>query len=108
MEEEVFNFNLTLYPEATQGEAYKDVSKVDGKASLRVGCMKIVFLNKFLVSLLVRNYLLYGSQCLLNKFQSKILSTLTFATRTCTLIPFHCFAATVCWTCGSNFGVSSG
>ncbi|XP_077329347.1 intermembrane lipid transfer protein VPS13C isoform X3 [Lithobates pipiens] len=52
MEEEVFNFNLTLYPEATQGEAYKDVSKVDGKASLRVGCMKIVFLNKFLVSLL--------------------------------------------------------
>ncbi|XP_068131864.1 intermembrane lipid transfer protein VPS13C isoform X2 [Hyperolius riggenbachi] len=52
MEEEVFNFNLTLYPEATQGEAYKDVSKVDGKISLRVGCMKIVFLNKFLGSLL--------------------------------------------------------
>nr|DBA31558.1 TPA: hypothetical protein GDO54_007385 [Pyxicephalus adspersus] len=52
MEEEVFNFNLTLYPEATQGEAYKDVSKVDGKVSLRVGCMKIVFLNKFIVSLL--------------------------------------------------------
>ncbi|KAM5126213.1 intermembrane lipid transfer protein VPS13C-like, partial [Mantella aurantiaca] len=52
MEEEVFSFNLTLYPEATQGEAYKDVSKVDGKVSLRVGCMKIVFLNKFIGSLL--------------------------------------------------------
>ncbi|XP_075064457.1 intermembrane lipid transfer protein VPS13C isoform X2 [Mixophyes fleayi] len=52
MEDEVFSFNLTLYPEATEGEAYKDVSKVDGKVSLRVGCMKIVFLNKFVVSLL--------------------------------------------------------
>ncbi|KAM4675969.1 intermembrane lipid transfer protein VPS13C [Discoglossus pictus] len=52
MEDEVFNFNLTLYPEATQGEAYKDVSKVDGEVSLRVGCIQIVFLHKFLASLL--------------------------------------------------------
>ncbi|KAM8974085.1 intermembrane lipid transfer protein VPS13C isoform 2-T2 [Pelodytes ibericus] len=52
MEEEVFSFNLTLYPEATQGEAYKDMSKVDGKMSLRVGCIQIVFLHKFVVSLL--------------------------------------------------------
>ncbi|XP_053320973.1 intermembrane lipid transfer protein VPS13C isoform X2 [Spea bombifrons] len=51
MEDEVFNFNLTLYPEATQGEAYKDVSKVDGKMCLRVGCIQIVFLHKFLGSL---------------------------------------------------------
>ncbi|KAG8576312.1 hypothetical protein GDO81_009827 [Engystomops pustulosus] len=52
MEDEVFNFNLTLYPDATQGDSYKDVSKVDGKASLRVGCIKIVFLNKFVASLM--------------------------------------------------------
>ncbi|XP_053575277.1 LOW QUALITY PROTEIN: intermembrane lipid transfer protein VPS13C [Bombina bombina] len=52
MEDEVFNFNLTLYPDATQGEAYKDVSKVDGEVSLRVGCIQIVFLHKFLMSLL--------------------------------------------------------
>ncbi|KAM4748951.1 intermembrane lipid transfer protein VPS13C [Rhinophrynus dorsalis] len=52
MEEEVFSLNFTLYPESTQGEAYKDVSKVDGKLSLRVGCIQIVFLNKFLMSLL--------------------------------------------------------
>ncbi|XP_063782573.1 intermembrane lipid transfer protein VPS13C isoform X2 [Pseudophryne corroboree] len=51
-EDEVFNFSLTLYPEATQGDAYKDVSKVDGKVSLKVGCMKIVFLHKFIASLL--------------------------------------------------------
>ncbi|CAH2273272.1 Hypothetical predicted protein [Pelobates cultripes] len=52
MEDEVFKFILTLYPEATQGEAYKDVSKVDGKMCLKVGCMQIVFLHKFLASLL--------------------------------------------------------
>ncbi|XP_018108372.1 vacuolar protein sorting-associated protein 13C isoform X2 [Xenopus laevis] len=51
-EEEVFNFILMLYPEATQGDAYKDVSKVDGKLDLRVGCIQIVFLHKFLMSLL--------------------------------------------------------
>lgn len=52
MEDEVFNFSLTLYPDATQGDSYKDVSKVDGKVSLRVGCIRIVFLNKFLASLM--------------------------------------------------------
>ncbi|KAG8440222.1 hypothetical protein GDO86_006127 [Hymenochirus boettgeri] len=52
MEEEVFSFNLMLYPEATKGEAYKDVSKVDGKLALRVGCIQIVCLHKFLMSLL--------------------------------------------------------
>ncbi|XP_066448424.1 intermembrane lipid transfer protein VPS13C isoform X2 [Eleutherodactylus coqui] len=52
MEDEVFNFNLTLYPDATQGDSYKDVSKVDGKVSLKVGCIRIVFLNKFLASLM--------------------------------------------------------
>ncbi|XP_073435523.1 intermembrane lipid transfer protein VPS13C isoform X2 [Dendrobates tinctorius] len=52
MEDEVFNFNMTLYPDATQGDSYKDVSKVDGKVSLRVGCIRIVFLNKFLTSLM--------------------------------------------------------
>ncbi|XP_073508834.1 intermembrane lipid transfer protein VPS13C isoform X3 [Phyllobates terribilis] len=50
MEDEVFNFNMTLYPDATQGDSYNDVSKVDGKVSLRVGCIRIVFLNKFLAS----------------------------------------------------------
>ncbi|XP_056428779.1 intermembrane lipid transfer protein VPS13C isoform X2 [Hyla sarda] len=50
MEDEVFNFNLTLYPDATQGDSYKNVSKVDGNISLKVGCIRIVFLNKFLMS----------------------------------------------------------
>uniref|UniRef100_A0A8B9G2X3 Vacuolar protein sorting 13 homolog C n=1 Tax=Amazona collaria TaxID=241587 RepID=A0A8B9G2X3_9PSIT len=50
--DEVFSFNLTLDPYATEGEAYTDMSKVDGAVSLKVGCIQIVFLHKFLMSLL--------------------------------------------------------
>uniref|UniRef100_A0A670KCM5 Vacuolar protein sorting 13 homolog C n=1 Tax=Podarcis muralis TaxID=64176 RepID=A0A670KCM5_PODMU len=50
--DEVFSFNLTLYPEATEGEAYRDMSKVDGIMSLKVGCIQIIYLHKFLMSLL--------------------------------------------------------
>uniref|UniRef100_K7FJM8 Vacuolar protein sorting 13 homolog C n=1 Tax=Pelodiscus sinensis TaxID=13735 RepID=K7FJM8_PELSI len=50
--DEVFSFNLTLYPDATEGDAYTDMSKVDGIVSLKVGCIQIVYLHKFLISLL--------------------------------------------------------
>ena len=55
MGEEVFRFQLSLYPSATEGEGYADTSKVDGKVTLRLGCIKVVYLHKFLVSLLVRS-----------------------------------------------------
>ena len=55
MGEEVFSFQLSLYPSATEGEGYSDTSKVDGKVTLRLGCIQIVYLHKFLVSLLVRS-----------------------------------------------------
>uniref|UniRef100_A0A8C3JPH8 Vacuolar protein sorting 13 homolog C n=1 Tax=Calidris pygmaea TaxID=425635 RepID=A0A8C3JPH8_9CHAR len=50
--DEVFSFNLTLDPYATEGEAYTDMSKVDGTVSLKVGCIQVVYLHKFLMSLL--------------------------------------------------------
>nr|XP_060611950.1 intermembrane lipid transfer protein VPS13C [Anolis sagrei ordinatus] len=50
--DEVFSFNLALYPEATEGDAYSDMSKVDGMVSLKVGCIQIIYLHKFLMSLL--------------------------------------------------------
>ncbi|XP_062998550.1 intermembrane lipid transfer protein VPS13C isoform X2 [Elgaria multicarinata webbii] len=50
--DEVFSFNLALYPDATEGEAYTDMSKVDGIVSLKVGCIQIIYLHKFLMSLL--------------------------------------------------------
>ncbi|XP_078056333.1 intermembrane lipid transfer protein VPS13C isoform X4 [Mustelus asterias] len=49
---EVFSFNITLYPNAIDGENYADMSKVDGKVTLRVGCIQIIYLHKFLMSLL--------------------------------------------------------
>ncbi|XP_023568424.1 vacuolar protein sorting-associated protein 13C [Octodon degus] len=52
MGNEVFRFNLDLYPDATEGDSYTDVSKVDGVVSLSVGCIQIVYLHKFLMSLL--------------------------------------------------------
>ncbi|CAL8243628.1 unnamed protein product [Lota lota] len=53
MGEEVFSFKLSLYPSATEGEGYSDTSKVDGKVTLRLGCIQIVYLHKFLISLLM-------------------------------------------------------
>ncbi|XP_032273583.1 vacuolar protein sorting-associated protein 13C isoform X3 [Phoca vitulina] len=52
MGNEVFHFTLDLYPDATEGESYTDMSKVDGVVSLSVGCIQIVYLHKFLMSLL--------------------------------------------------------
>ncbi|XP_030044282.1 intermembrane lipid transfer protein VPS13C [Microcaecilia unicolor] len=52
MEDEVFSFSLVLYPNATEGEAYSDMAQVDGKVFLKVGCIRIVYLHKFLMSLL--------------------------------------------------------
>lgn len=48
---------MTLYPDATAGEAYGDMSKVDGKLSLKVGCIQIVYVHKFFMSLLVSLFL---------------------------------------------------
>lgn len=48
---------MTLYPDATEGNAYADMSKVDGKLSLKVGCIQIVYVHKFFMSLLVSLFL---------------------------------------------------
>ncbi|XP_051507279.1 intermembrane lipid transfer protein VPS13C-like isoform X3 [Myxocyprinus asiaticus] len=50
--EEVFSFKMTLYPGATEGVGYSDTCKVDGKVTLRLGCIQIVYLHKFIMSLL--------------------------------------------------------
>lgn len=51
--EEVFSFSLSLFPGATDAERYSDTSRVDGKVTLRMGCIRIVYLHQFLMSLLV-------------------------------------------------------
>lgn len=61
MGNEVFRFNLDLYPDATEGDSYTDMSKVDGVVSLNVGCIQIVYLHKFLMSLLVKSLCIHYS-----------------------------------------------
>ncbi|XP_028441459.1 vacuolar protein sorting-associated protein 13C isoform X1 [Perca flavescens] len=51
--EEVFSFKLSLFPGATLGDGYSDTSRTDGKLTLRLGCIQIVYLHKFLMSLLM-------------------------------------------------------
>ncbi|XP_038556520.1 vacuolar protein sorting-associated protein 13C isoform X2 [Micropterus salmoides] len=53
MGEEVFSFKLSLFPGATEGEGYSDTTKVDGKVTMRLGCIQIIYLHKFLMSLLM-------------------------------------------------------
>ncbi|XP_062399567.1 vacuolar protein sorting-associated protein 13A isoform X2 [Sardina pilchardus] len=51
-DKEVFAFRMVNYTEATQGDAYKDMSCVDTDVSLTVGCIQLIFLYKFFSSIL--------------------------------------------------------
>lgn len=42
------------YTGATEGDAYLDMSQVDTSVTLTVGCIQVIFLNKFVSSILVR------------------------------------------------------
>ncbi|KAM3866154.1 intermembrane lipid transfer protein VPS13C-like [Diretmus argenteus] len=50
--DEVFSFTMNLTPNATEGAGYADTSKTDGKVKLNVGCIQVVYLHKFVMSLL--------------------------------------------------------
>uniref|UniRef100_A0A8B9CKP7 Vacuolar protein sorting 13 homolog A n=1 Tax=Anser brachyrhynchus TaxID=132585 RepID=A0A8B9CKP7_9AVES len=49
---EVFNFKMISYVNATDGIAYTDMDVVDNSISLTVGCIQVVFVNKFVSSIL--------------------------------------------------------
>uniref|UniRef100_A0A3B4VHW4 Vacuolar protein sorting 13 homolog A n=1 Tax=Seriola dumerili TaxID=41447 RepID=A0A3B4VHW4_SERDU len=51
-DKEVFDFRMVNYTDATEGDAYLDMSKVDTSVSLTVGCIQVIFLNKFVSSIL--------------------------------------------------------
>ncbi|KAG7239598.1 hypothetical protein INR49_028750 [Caranx melampygus] len=50
--DEVFSFAMSLTPNATEGAGYADTSKTDGKIKLNMGCIQVVYLHKFVTSLL--------------------------------------------------------
>jgi len=51
--DEVFNADITLFNNATAGNNYLDMSSVDASFRLQTGCMKVIFLNRFVQDLLV-------------------------------------------------------
>lgn len=56
-DKEVFAFRMLNYTDATEGDGYLNMSNVDTSVTLTVGCIQVIFLNKFLDSILVRtNY----------------------------------------------------
>ena len=52
--EEVFKADIMVYNIATAGENYSNMSAVDTSVHFQSGVMKVVFLNKFVMDLLVR------------------------------------------------------
>lgn len=50
---EVFDFRMVNHVDATEGDAYTDMHIVDTSVTLTVGCIQVIFLNKFLSSILV-------------------------------------------------------
>uniref|UniRef100_A0A8C9A7I5 Vacuolar protein sorting 13 homolog A n=1 Tax=Prolemur simus TaxID=1328070 RepID=A0A8C9A7I5_PROSS len=49
---EVFSFKMVSYVDATAGPAYTDMNVVDIQVNLTVGCIEVVFVTKFLYSIL--------------------------------------------------------
>uniref|UniRef100_UPI00398E4939 intermembrane lipid transfer protein VPS13A isoform X2 n=1 Tax=Pristiophorus japonicus TaxID=55135 RepID=UPI00398E4939 len=49
---EVFSFKMISYVDATEGVAYTDMDVVDSYISLTVGCIQVIFVKKFVSSLL--------------------------------------------------------
>lgn len=52
-DKEVFDFRMVNHVDATEGDAYTDMHIVDTSVTLTVGCIQVIFLNKFLSSILV-------------------------------------------------------
>ncbi|NXC36667.1 VP13A protein, partial [Campylorhamphus procurvoides] len=51
-EKEVFNFRMISYVNATDGIAYTNMDVVDNRIYLTVGCIQVLFVNKFVSSIL--------------------------------------------------------
>jgi hypothetical protein len=58
----VLKLALTIYNNATEGEKYSDMSNVDTRVDVQLGCIRAVFLMRFVSDLLVR--LLYDYLCI--------------------------------------------
>ncbi|TSO88122.1 Vacuolar protein sorting-associated protein 13A [Bagarius yarrelli] len=51
-DKDVFGFHMVNYVDATDGDAYTDMQIVDTSVTLTVGCIQVIFVNKFVSSIL--------------------------------------------------------
>ncbi|XP_077331018.1 intermembrane lipid transfer protein VPS13A isoform X1 [Lithobates pipiens] len=49
---EVFNFKMVSFVGATEGDAYTNMGVVDSEITLTVGCIQVIFVNKFVSAIL--------------------------------------------------------
>ncbi|KAM5193006.1 intermembrane lipid transfer protein VPS13A [Mantella aurantiaca] len=49
---EVFSFKMVSFVGATEGDAYTSMNVVDSKITLTVGCIQVIFVNKFVSAIL--------------------------------------------------------
>lgn len=49
---------MVNYVDATDGDAYTDMQIVDTSVTLTVGCIQVIFVNKFVSSILVSAFTL--------------------------------------------------
>ncbi|XP_075067122.1 intermembrane lipid transfer protein VPS13A isoform X2 [Mixophyes fleayi] len=49
---EVFSFKMFSFVDATEGAAYNDMNIVDSSITLTVGCIQVIFVNKFVSAIL--------------------------------------------------------
>jgi vacuolar protein sorting-associated protein 13A/C len=50
---EVLKLDVTVYNGGTAGDKYGDMACVDTSVAVSLGCIRVVFLNKFVTDLLV-------------------------------------------------------
>lgn len=58
--EKVLNTKLMIYDDATKGDNYAILTNVDTSVEVDIGCIRLVFLNKFVGDVLVGIY----SECI--------------------------------------------
>ena len=54
---EVLNMKIVIYNGATEGENYSNMECVDTSVMLYLGCIRVVFLNKFVNGILVSEFI---------------------------------------------------
>lgn len=77
-DKEVFDFRMVNHVDATEGDAYTDMHIVDTSVTLTVGCIQVIFLNKFVSSILVSVNFSFTTASSIFPIQRKLVEILSY------------------------------